>query len=249
MVDRDPVVEALLEGFAAEARQICQRITNNVLELEHADDLAEDARRAHYEELARGLHTLKGNSDTFGFPQLADLSHKLEDVVALYRPSLAALPNTMTDLLLRGLDVFVARLASRGQGPEPPGLEELLTALKAAKQGKIVKPAGAPARRRREQVTEPPIEEPIESTLEDWRIGPQHVESMMREIERMRELRLRLDEQKRDVERGLRALHKVRAAEVLDVRDLLKNLSRSLGADSDETGDIVDSLEQELKTI
>src|SRR5439155_15622550 len=71
----DPVIAALVEGFAAEARDICQRITANILDLEHADVLEEVARKKHYEELARGLHTLKGNADTFGFSPLAELAH------------------------------------------------------------------------------------------------------------------------------------------------------------------------------
>jgi len=82
-VERDPVIDALIEGFAAEARDICQRVTGNILELEHAASLEEPVRKKHYEELARGLHTLKGNADTFGFPHLADLAHKMEDVVVL----------------------------------------------------------------------------------------------------------------------------------------------------------------------
>jgi chemotaxis protein histidine kinase CheA len=256
-MERDPVIEALIDGFAAEARDICQRATGNILELEHADALDEPVRKKHFEDLARGLHTLKGNADTFGFPHLADLAHKMEDVVALYRPSLATLASETTDLLLRSIDVFMARLAARSAGEEP-GLTALIAELVDAKQrgpapGSASPSPGvksAPSRPTPAAPKEPaPSAETPDRPVEDWRIGPRHIETLLREVERLRELRLRLDEQKRDIDRVLHRLERGHVPDLPEQRAMLLNLSRQLGSNSEEANDIVDGLEQELKAI
>src|SRR3954465_14161072 len=102
----------LLDGFIAEARDIAQRVTGHILALEHAEG-EEPVREKHYQDLARGLHTLKGNASTFGFPHLAELGPRMEEVIARLAPALAPIPDDVTDLLLRAIDVFIARLASR----------------------------------------------------------------------------------------------------------------------------------------
>jgi chemotaxis protein histidine kinase CheA len=246
-MERDPVIDALLDGFAAEARDICQHVTGHVLALEHAGDLDEPTRRRHYDDLARGLHTLKGNSDTFGFPHLAELAHKMEDVVATVRPQLATIPPDKTDLLLRSIDVLMARIATRTRDNEP-ALVELGNALSAA----AGKSPGAPAPvlpRTPTRPTTPATEQTAAPLTDDWRVGQRNVETLLREVERLRELRLRLDEQKREVERHVRALDRAREADPAEMRAQLVAVSRALGVDSAEASDIVDGLEQELKAI
>ena len=254
-MERDPVIEALIDGFAAEARDICQRITGNILELEHADQLEQPVRQKQYEDLARGLHTLKGNADTFGFPHLADLAHKMEDVVARFRPSLATLPADTTDLLLRSIDVFMARLAARTSGEEP-GLTALVDELVAAKTGSAAPaapaevPAAKPSKRPMPaSAAAPAPADTAERAADEWRIGSRNVETLLREVERLRELRLRLDEQKREIERRMRAIERGHEHDPAEERALLVSLSRQLGSNSEEANDIVDGLEQELKAI
>ncbi len=248
----DPMIAALLDGFAAEARDIAQRITGHVLALETPSD-NETERRKHYDDLARGLHTLKGNASTFGFPHLADLAHKMEDVVGLLRPTLAVIPDDTTDLLLRSIDVFMAKLAARVTS-EDDALLELGTML--AQHG------AAPAARRRTLPMPAPTStvqatpaapaaaaDASERLVEDWRIGSRNVELLMREVERLRELRLRIDEQRRDVERALRGLLNQTTVDATSMRGTLTSLSRVLGGDSEEANSIIDGLEQELKAI
>jgi chemotaxis protein histidine kinase CheA len=253
----DPIIAQLIEGFAVEARDICRRLTANLLELEHAEALDERVRTTHFEEVARGLHTLKGNADTFGFPSLAELAHAMEDLVGRYRPTQATPPAAAIDLLLRSLDVFVARLAARATADDD-GLVELRATLTTA--------AGTTPRRARSASLAPiatggpqkpgtaaaPTPKPptrsAEDASDDWRIGPRSVETLLREVERLRELRLKLDEQKREIENVLHAWD--RAVEDPAVtRVHLVALSRSLGANSEDANDIIDGLEQELKAI
>ena len=256
-MERDPVIAALVDGFAAEARDICQRITTHVLALEHAADLDEPVRRKHYEDLARGLHTLKGNSDTFGFPLLAGLAHESEDVVQVFRPGLASLPSATTDLLLRAIDVFASRIAARDKPEhESPPLAELSAALaRAVVDGRALVPAGPQTRPTRPTIFIP-RHRSRSSTTSTSRTRSANGESARSTSTRCcarssgcASLRLRLDEQRREIERGLGVLQRGRATETADIRDILQSLSRGIDADSDEAGDIVDSLEQEMKAI
>jgi chemotaxis protein histidine kinase CheA len=234
------MITALLDGFAAEARDISQRITGHILALENPSGSEED-RRKHYDDLARGLHTLKGNASTFGFPHLADLAHKMEDVIATLRPTLAPIPDDTTDALLRSIDVFMAKLAVRAADADP-ALTELGQLL--ARHGKPRKPGIV------ERTLAAPLPEPtVERASDEWRIGPRNVEMLMREVERLRELRLRLDEQRREIERALRGIEHNPTIDASFARGTLQSLSRVLGVESDEANDIVDGLEQELKAI
>ena len=252
----DPMIEALVAGFVAESREICQRITAHVLALEHASELAEPARRQHYDDLARGVHTLKGNSDTFGFPQLAELAHRIEDALGPLRRELAPIPPATADVLLRAIDVFMARLAAHGEpagDARDPALGELGAALGAVAGTAVpapISPAPAPGRRA-PAVTAPPrpVDEPVAESLVDWRVGPTHIEALVREVDRLRQLRLRIDEQRAELDQVLSKLQRRRALEVGELAAALGALSRGLALDANEAGDVVDTLEGELKNI
>ncbi|HEY5947064.1 MAG TPA: response regulator [Kofleriaceae bacterium] len=249
------MIAALLDGFAAEARDISQRVTGNILALENPGGEDEE-RRKQYDDLARGLHTLKGNASTFGFPQLSELAHKMEDVIALLRPTLVPIPADTTDLLLRSVDVFMSKLALRASDHDP-ALDELIAAL--VEHGAITKPRRptlpslvAPDGTVKPGIVERTLAKPAPDAMpavDDWRIGPRHVEMLMREVERLRELRLRLDEQRREVERELRALEHKTTIDASSARGTLTAISRVLGVESEEANDIVEGLEQELKSV
>jgi len=51
----DPLLENLLAGFVDEAQEIYERVARSMMELEKAP-----AQGPSFDELARGLHTLKG---------------------------------------------------------------------------------------------------------------------------------------------------------------------------------------------
>lgn len=243
MID-DPMIAALLDGFAAESRDIAQRVTGHILALEGAD--GDDAfRRGHYDDLARTLHTLKGNAATFGFPHLADLAHKMEDVVGLFRPTLAQIPDDTTDVLLRSVDAFVAKVVARTTEDDDV-LRQLAGAL--AQHG-----GSTTARRRTLPLPAPPPPRAPEPTTErvadEWRIGARSVEILMQEVERLRELRLRIDERKREVERVLRAIEDEATVDASSMRGSLGSLSHGLGLDGDEANEIIAGLEYELRAI
>src|SRR5205085_1532752 len=70
------------------------------------------------------------------------------------------------------------------------------------------------------------------------------------DVERLRELRLRLDERRRDVGRAVELLHQLsRDSATAEVRAALLATARTLRVDAEEAGDIVDALEGGVKSI
>src|SRR5206468_11529973 len=107
----------LLPGFVEESAEICERVTRNLLELER-----EPLSGPRFDELARGLHTLKGSAATLGLAELSDLAHKMEDAVLPLRGSDQPLPPKLADAVLRSLDVWLAHLRATANRAELPDL-------------------------------------------------------------------------------------------------------------------------------
>src|SRR5207245_9917895 len=68
--------------------------------------------------------------------------------------------------------------------------------------------------------------------------------------ERLREVRLRVEERRRELEKAILQLDRLGIqAETAEARAGLLGVRRSLGADGEEAADIVSSMEEGLKTI
>jgi chemotaxis protein histidine kinase CheA len=239
-MDRDPVLTRLLGSFLNETRDICARVSRILLEMENAKD--EPSRRPLCDELARGLHTLKGNSDSFGFPDLGELAHFLESVLAPFRKGQVPIPAADVDLLLHGMDAFAKRLHMHtlgGDGLEP--IEELLATLRTG-QG-----LSTPSPETQEDIALATLTIAPDAE-EDWRVHMRHVIALMNEVERLREIRLRLDERRREIDQTLRRLDSPTGDET-EVRLALESLSRSISSDAGLTSEIVGSFEDQVKAI
>src|SRR5437764_373791 len=86
----DPMMEQLLPGFVDESKEIVDRVTEHLIELEKARD------EPRFDDLARGLHTLKGSAATLGLADLSELAHRMEDAVLPLRKKPVALPGAQT---------------------------------------------------------------------------------------------------------------------------------------------------------
>ncbi|HWE24432.1 MAG TPA: response regulator, partial [Myxococcales bacterium] len=83
-----------------------------------------------------------------------------------------------------------------------------------------------------------------------WRVRSREVVALLHEVERLREIRLRVEERRRDVARAIQQLAKLgMLAETAESRALLMGVQRALSADGEEAGDIVASMEEQLKAI
>src|SRR6266581_954540 len=227
----DPMMEQLLPGFVDECKEIAERVTDHLIELEKAHE------QSRFDDLARGLHTLKGSAATLGLSELSELAHRMEDAVLPLRGRSAALPGAVTDALLKTLDTWMAHLRATTAKSELPDLRpshKLLEAVGHAVQA--VEPGKAAANNGK-----------AAAEKEKTKAAP---EKEKKSSKRVREVRLRLEERRRELERGLSQLARLGIlAQTAEVRALLMGIQRALSADGEEAGDIVASMEDELKAI
>ncbi|NOK06271.1 MULTISPECIES: response regulator [Myxococcus] len=255
----DPMLQGLVAGFAVEAQEVVQKVTMDLLELER-EGLETDALTRLYVRLGRHLHTLKGSAASLGMQDLSDIAHKLEDALAPLKANPQKMPRPVVDILLHGLDLFLLRAQAHADGrgdalPDPAAaLAQLVAdapppeeaaAMVAASGGLAAVAAPAPSA---EPVSVP--DALPESADAGWRVSSWQVTALMREVERLREVRLRVEERGRELERVAVLLAKQGLlAETAEARTALSGTARSLRTDGEETSDIVDALEDGLKAI
>ena len=273
----DPLLQELLPSFAVEAEEIAQTLQSGLVELER--ELSVEERGKIYDGLARGLHTLKGTSATLGLEHLAELAHQMEDLLAPFRKELSRMPPELADALLRGADLFIlnTKAYATGQHEELPPLSTLLPLDRAAASTATeVETVPAEARdvtgQSRSNRPPPPVPE---TTAEaevilagdaagpvvfegSWRVNTGEVLSLMREVERLRELRLRLDDRRRDLENTVNLIGAERESSgpgasprthSADLRAAMGSVIRALRDDGQEAEDVVATLEEGLKSI
>lgn len=256
----DPMLQGLVAGFAVEAQEVIQKVTMDLLELER-EGLENDALAKIYTRLGRHLHTLKGSAASLGLQDLGDIAHKLEDALAPLKAHTQKMPRPVVDILLHGLDLFMLRAQAHADGrgdslPDPAAaLAQLVSAAPPPEEAAVLPggafaqppPVAAPA------AAAAPVESPDasgESSDAGWRVSANQVTALMREVERLREVRLRVEERSRELERVSALLAKQGLlAETAEARTLLSGTGRSLRTDGEETSDIVDALEEGLKAI
>lgn len=269
----DPLLQNLISLFMGEAQEICQRLTRNLLDLERATEKAPETGKI-YESLARGFHTLKGSTATLGLEELSDLSHRLEDVVAPLRKALVPIPGQTADVILRALDVLLVRVQAHatGQSDDLVDLAETLAAVDRLKAGAAPPHPGAaaqkaaatpkapaahaPAPQEAPAPKEAPAPEEMASRAaavddeDSWRVGTRQITVLMREVERLREARLRIDERSDEMEGAARALARSKAQlDQAAVRARFQAMGQALVLDAEQIGDVVESLEEGLKAV
>ena len=107
--------------------------------------LAIDVDAASDEELAaifRVAHSIKGGAATFGFSDVAELTHELETLLDRLRKSELKLRRDMVDVLLEAGDVLKAQLARyQGTAEESPDTTDLVARIRKLAAGEALAPA------------------------------------------------------------------------------------------------------------
>src|SRR5262245_66264085 len=67
--------------FVSEAEELLERMRDDLSVLAEAEAAGREAPPATVNQLFRSAHTLKGSAGMFGYAQLAELAHHLEDVL------------------------------------------------------------------------------------------------------------------------------------------------------------------------
>jgi len=94
----------ILQQFIAESRDFLQNISRKLLNLENAPDDVE-----LMSDLFRSVHTLKGNSGLFEFPEMSRVLHAAEDLMSVVRDDRLAYSQDLADRLFDAMD-FVSLL-------------------------------------------------------------------------------------------------------------------------------------------
>ncbi|OYT99778.1 MAG: chemotaxis protein CheA [Burkholderiales bacterium PBB1] len=131
--------------------------------------LAIDIEAADDEELNsifRCAHSVKGGAATFGFADVAELTHQMETLLdRLRRHELDPTP-AMVDVLLQSGDALRSQLARhQGAGGEPVDTSELLVKIRALVSGQAMPASAAPTTPKPASVlSEPPAESAAPAT-------------------------------------------------------------------------------------
>ncbi|WP_181348720.1 chemotaxis protein CheA [Thalassobacillus sp. CUG 92003] len=129
-----------LEVFIEESKDHLQSINDHLLELEKKpDDLVIVG------EIFRSAHTLKGMSATMGYEDLANLTHKMENVLDAVRHEQLSVGSDMLDIVFDSVDdleAMVVDIASGGKGTR--NVETVVSKLHALETGEAVADTASP---------------------------------------------------------------------------------------------------------
>lgn len=123
-----------LEMFLEESKEHLQACNEHLLELEkNPEDLA------IVNEVFRSAHTLKGMSATMGYEDIADLTHKMENVLDAIRNSKISVSTEILDIVFKAVDYLeemVMDIEAGGTGKK--NVQDLVSALNRIENGESV---------------------------------------------------------------------------------------------------------------
>ncbi len=115
----------MMEIFLAEAEEQLTAMDQALVELERQGD-----NRQAIDALFRAAHTLKASAAAQGLEQMAEISHKMEDVMDKVRAGELSATADLVDTLLACVDVLRQMLAAAtGDAAEMPGADEIVGQL------------------------------------------------------------------------------------------------------------------------
>ncbi|WP_369813740.1 Hpt domain-containing protein [Halolactibacillus sp. JCM 19043] len=123
-----------LDVFIEESKEHIQALNDHLLTLEKNP---EDVSIVN--EIFRSAHTLKGMSATMGYQDLADLTHKMENVLDAIRNHKVTLNEAMLDVIFKAVDALEAMVLDIIDGGEgKKNVKSLVNQLEAMENGENV---------------------------------------------------------------------------------------------------------------
>ncbi len=236
----NPAFLKIVRNFLAEAEDHSANITRSILALE--SEPSGEQSVAHFDSVARSLHTLKGAAATLGLSALADLTHRCEDLLAAVRASTAPLGATAVDALLGAIDAFLVGVRLAGETGDLPESFSLTDPLARLAEAEATIAGSGPAAPAQPQAAEPRAAEA--ATADTWRVSMHEIAPLMKDVERVRELRFRVDQRRRELDEFARLLPRGSEA----ARRAL-SVSKGLRADVDEAAEVISRLERGVLAI
>ncbi|MFC7784349.1 MULTISPECIES: chemotaxis protein CheA [unclassified Rossellomorea] len=126
-----------LEVFIEESKENLQTCNEQLLELEKNPE-----NLAIVNEIFRSAHTLKGMSATMGYEDLANLTHKMENVLDAIRNEKIKVTPEILDIVFKSVDdleAMVFSIADGGDGKRD--VSEVVTLLQAIEKGEVLQSA------------------------------------------------------------------------------------------------------------
>ncbi|WP_373000306.1 chemotaxis protein CheA [Sulfurimonas sp.] len=119
--------DKIREIFIEEATEIIDKLDIDIVDFEESP---EDKELIN--ELFRGVHTLKGSANSFGFNRLGQFVHSFEDILDYYRSSEESVTHTNIDVFLQAVRIIkdVLWLEVKGEGGLPDNFDETIDAMK-----------------------------------------------------------------------------------------------------------------------
>ena len=125
-------MDAYKDIFLSESAEFIQGITDGLLALERAPD-----DREPVEVVFRGAHSLKGMAAAMGYAQTADLTHKMESLMARVREREREVDHELIDLMLEAVDAVRELIDAESSGADTVDVSALVA--------RLVRSAEAPA--------------------------------------------------------------------------------------------------------
>lgn len=125
--------ERLREIFVEEASEIIEKLDVEILNFEE-----NPMDKTILSELFRGVHTLKGSANSFGFGRLGKFVHHFEDALDYYRSSDDEISTETIDLFLEAVDLIkeVMQYEVDGTEGEPENYDRCLAGIQRILDGK-----------------------------------------------------------------------------------------------------------------
>ena len=137
----DSTNEELLKDYFSESEMMVDNLESNILAIEN-DPNNHDA----IDEIFRAAHTLKGNSATVEFSEIAHFAHTMEDLLDEVRSDKIKVTEDIVDTLLTALDVIKAMLEERKNGSVyGESVDEITEKIRGMIAGGGAAPKTAPA--------------------------------------------------------------------------------------------------------
>ncbi len=126
--------------FISETKEHLQSMNQLIISLEK-----EPTDQPNIEALFREAHSIKGMSASMGYHDIAELSHKMEDMMDLFRKGEIILDSDAVDLLFEGLDLLEMMLKGiEDDQPADVDCSSLLQRMSALKGGEAKEPLAEP---------------------------------------------------------------------------------------------------------
>jgi len=120
-----------LSMFLEESIDNLQTLNDSLLELEQEPDNIDKLN-----EIFRVAHTIKGMAATMGFNEMAELTHKMEDVLSEFREGKLKVTQQVVTVLFKCLDTLEQMVNNISEGlEEATSIEDIMSSLEAIVQG------------------------------------------------------------------------------------------------------------------